>query len=116
MRSAIFAILILCTAAASGAGDFGIGKGAIALDCDRVSRQIARDWLMLKDHMAPGYEAERRPRYRDFQCVDPGYMRDLVERRALGGGQLRCFAHTEPGYGGFCCDTRLQNCAMYAPR
>lgn len=116
MKSVIFAMLLLTSATTQGAGDFGISKGAIALDCDRVSRQIARDWLMLKDHMAPGYEGKRRPRNRDFQCVDSRYMRDLIERRALGAGRLRCFANTDPGYGGFCCDTQLQNCAMFGPR
>jgi len=109
------ALSLVLAATADAAIDFGVSRGN-PMDCGELGRQVVRQWMSLKDFMAPGYEGERRPRSRDFQCVDPGYMANLFERPSAGGGTLRCFAHTEGNAAGYCCDRRLETCVMFSPR
>ncbi len=95
--------------------EIGGGRG-MAFDCGQLDRQILRDWSSVKELMAPNREERKRPSSRDFQCVDPGYTRGLVQIRSVGGGGLRCYASAQSGGRGLCCDIDMGACSMYSPR
>lgn len=138
MRIQMLSVL-LCTVCLSvqavefGGADFGASVGGNAgRDCRDLNREISRNWLMLKDHMAPDLVQRevqqsqdqsadskkkklKRPSRRDFQCMSGQYMRNLIETSSKGSLKLRCFEHPQQGYGGYCCDRELEECAAYAP-
>ncbi|MDA0791438.1 MAG: hypothetical protein O2780_18535 [Proteobacteria bacterium] len=104
--------------------DYGVDFGQIN-DCREINRDIIRNWLTLKGHLAPGYEDEVivkkngkkkyvRPNRKDFQCISAAYMRGLNEVSSRGTLTLRCFSHPEVE-AGYCCDKALTACAMYSP-
>lgn len=108
-------ILIIAAHSASGAVDFGLSRGGV--DCRQVTTEVERNWIMLKELMAPGAEDLRRPRTGDFHCIDPRYTRDLFERGAHGSIGLRCFTDPQRDYSGaICCDRALKACTMYRGR
>jgi hypothetical protein len=139
MRLCVLTILLcaICLPAEAvefGGADFGVGVGANAgRDCRDLNREISRSWLTVKDHMAPqlvqreveqSQDAQqtgkkkklKRPGRRDFQCMSGQYMKNLIETSSKGSLKLRCFEHPQQGYGGYCCDKQLNECAAYAPR
>ncbi|MBD3645853.1 MAG: hypothetical protein HUJ31_00055, partial [Pseudomonadales bacterium] len=105
-RPALLALFLVFSAdGALAALDLGISRGGS--DCRHVSEQIERNWITLKDMMAPGLQDLRRPRARNFHCVDPRYTRDLFERGARGTFGLRCFTDSAGESAAICCDQTL---------
>jgi len=102
-------IAILASASAFAAVDFGLDRGSG--DCSKVSREIINDWFSMKTIMSPNAKSLRRPSERDFQCISPNYVRDLVQRSSMGQTKLTCF--TSESVGAICCDKQLRSCAMY---
>lgn len=103
----IFALAIRFSPATLAAVDYGVGTGGA--DCREVSRAIIDEWFTLKNLMSADPKSMKRPRSRDFQCVSPYYVRNLLPKGALGQQKLTCFS-LESG-AGICCDKRLQSCA-----
>ncbi len=114
-------LMFLMPAEAGEFSDFGAGIGRMN-ECRDLNREIVRNWLTLKDHMAPGQQQEekdkktKRPSRRDFECISAQYMRRLNEISSRGSLRLRCYEHPEQDVGGFCCDKQLTTCSMYSPR
>ena len=112
LRKNILMVLILLAApvAEAAIGDFGVGTGSVVAGCSDVTRAIMSEWFSVKGLMSSDPKKLKRPRRRDFQCVSPYYVRDLMPRSTMGQQKLKCYA-TDDGVG-ICCDKRLQSCAM----
>lgn len=109
-KNILLLILVLAAPAAKAPiGDFGVGVGSSAAGCSDVTRAIISEWFSIKTLMSSQSKSLKRPRRRDFQCVSPYYVRDLMPRATMGQQKLSCFS-TEDGVG-ICCDKRLQSCA-----
>ena len=90
----------------SGGGGFtwGVGVGGT---CHSVVEKIRRNWMDVRDVMAPDSKA-MRPRSRDFYCVSPAYVQDALPKVVPMSTGLRCFNVQGKG---FCCDRQYQQCA-----
>ena len=102
-------IAILASASAFGAVDFGLDRGSG--DCSKVSREIIKDWFSMKTIMSANSKSLSRPSERDFQCVSPNYVRNLMQRSTMGQTKLTCFKSESAG--AICCDKQVRSCAMY---
>ncbi len=83
--------------------------------CLPVISSITRDWISVKQVMAPLKAKIRRPKTEDFFCVSPYHTRDAMPRNVTAGSELRCYS--DPGNEGLgmCCDANLTACAQLRP-
>ena len=85
---------------------FGVGTGA---NCKDVVRNITRNWFDVKQIFSEGI-GSKRPRSKDFQCISPQYMYNLVPRSLpTVSGKLVCFKEREIAA---CCDPQMRACAI----
>ncbi len=115
-QASIVFLIVLCTGPMSsgavtignspGGGGFtwGVGVGG---NCRDVVDKIRRNWMDVKGVIAPESKA-MRPRSRDFYCVSPYYTQEAHPKPVSMLSGLKCY---DLGGKGFCCDSRLQQCA-----
>ncbi|MCS5570728.1 MAG: hypothetical protein NZ768_10450 [Pseudomonadales bacterium] len=84
---------------------FGVGNAA---NCDEVAREISRNWFDVKHIFSEGV-GSKRPRPKDFQCISPQYMYNLLPRPIPAlSNKLICFKEREIAA---CCDPQMRACA-----
>ena len=84
---------------------FGVGNSA---NCEDVARDISRNWFDVKHIFSEGV-GSKRPRPRDFQCISPQYMYNLLPRPIPAlSNKLMCFKEREIAA---CCDRQMRACA-----
>jgi len=84
---------------------FGVGNAA---NCDEVAREISRNWFDVKHIFSEGV-GSKRPRSKDFQCISPQYMYNLLPRPIPAlSNKLICFKEREIAA---CCDPQMRACA-----
>jgi hypothetical protein len=112
LRKSILLLIIILAAPVLHAaiGDFGASVGTSAVSCSDVTRSIISEWFSVKRVMSADPKSLKRPRRKDFQCVSPYYVRDLMPRATMGQQSLSCFVTNDSI--GICCDKRVQSCAM----
>ena len=84
---------------------FGVGNSA---NCEDVARDISRNWFDVKHIFSEGV-GSKRPRPKDFQCISPQYMYNLLPRPIpVLSNKLTCFKEREIAA---CCDPQMRACA-----
>lgn len=84
---------------------FGVGNSA---NCEDVARDISRNWFDVKHIFSEGV-GSKRPRPKDFQCISPQYMYNLLPRPIPAlSNKLTCFKEREIAA---CCDPQMRACA-----
>ena len=102
---AFFGALTFWNNWASAEVTFGVGSGA---NCEDVARNISRNWFDVKHIFSEGV-GSKRPRPKDFQCVSPQYMYNLLPRSLPTlSNKLVCFKEREIAA---CCDPQMRACA-----
>ena len=98
-------------AAQQGGPSWGVGVGGGTMSgCTDVSKEVTNNWFDVKRIMTTDTKM-KRPRYSDFYCVSPYYMRDnAMPKAAPGARTLRCFELVDGR--GACCDSQMTSCAM----
>ena len=84
---------------------FGVGNSA---NCEDVARDISRNWFDVKHIFSEGV-GSKRPRPKDFQCISPQYVYNLLPRPIPAlSNKLTCFKEREIAA---CCDPQMRACA-----
>ena len=104
-----FGVTAMAQPSSSGP-NFGVRMGGGG--CSQVIDSMIREWSNLRSVVAPDHGL-RKPRHRDFMCINPGVTRVAMPKSSRGVRSLRCYQ--EQGVV-FCCDDNLRGCAALGSR
>ncbi|MFP6796166.1 MAG: hypothetical protein VB933_03750 [Pseudomonadales bacterium] len=105
MAIAFLWVLTLWNDQTSAEVTFGVGGTA---HCEDVARTMSRNWFDVKHIFSEGV-GSKRPRPKDFQCISPQYVYNLLPRSLPTlSNKLLCFKEREIAA---CCDPQMRACA-----
>ena len=107
----LFLLVLISTPfwAATASAAIGVGYG---YRCDEVMDEVRREWMVLRQVMAPQSVRLSRGKPEHLNCLDPLWIRESIERTTAMQSRLRCFTDPEHEGLGFCCDTNLTQCTQ----